>query len=421
MEEGDADSYGGVPTLVAMCAAMFFGAFGAGQLPLCLNIPPARTRQVNVFAAGLLLGTALIIIVPEGLHMWLEALQHGQDHDHGHETAHGGHHGMGATATTSTSAARHNHHDHHDHGDLEHEHGAHAHLPHWQVGIAMALGFVFMLVVEKISGGFGHSHHGGEQPARTKELLPIIATSLGDDHNHGSPSSAAAADAHRGHGHHHETGGSASNGNGNGAGGKGAGSASDGGRGSGGVSDAAAAAAATGNGSTGSKARMDLEAAVSISGTAVAPPPTAAFLGLLIHSAVDGIALGASCFAGGETTTIIFLAIMLHKAPAALGLCVYLGQQGQKQRDVRRYLLIFSIAAPVGAVLTFAGMAAHIFTYQLLSLALIMLFSGGTFLFVATAHILPELMHEAPPSWPEVAILCAGVVAPFFISIEHGH
>jgi solute carrier family 39 (zinc transporter), member 9 len=74
--------------------------------------------------------------------------------------------------------------------------------------------------------------------------------------------------------------------------------------------------------------------------------------GLVIHAAADGIALGAS---GSDSSLsfIIFLALLVHKAPAAFGLTSVLLKQGLSSRAAGRHLLVFSLAAPVGAILTF--------------------------------------------------------------------
>ncbi|KAL9020781.1 MAG: hypothetical protein Q9185_001965 [Variospora sp. 1 TL-2023] len=75
-------------------------------------------------------------------------------------------------------------------------------------------------------------------------------------------------------------------------------------------------------------------------------------LGLVIHAAADGIALGASHSSGGSSSLglIIFLAIMIHKAPAAFGLTSVLLKQGLGKRGARAHLVVFSLAAPAGAV-----------------------------------------------------------------------
>ncbi|MCJ1473213.1 hypothetical protein MMC13_001864, partial [Lambiella insularis] len=74
-------------------------------------------------------------------------------------------------------------------------------------------------------------------------------------------------------------------------------------------------------------------------------------LGLVIHAAADGIALGASS-SQPSLSFVIFIAIMIHKAPAAFGLTSVLLKQGLGKRAARAHLLAFSLAAPLGAFAT---------------------------------------------------------------------
>jgi zinc transporter 9 len=109
--------------------------------------------------------------------------------------------------------------------------------------------------------------------------------------------------------------------------------------------------------------------------------------GLVIHAAADGIAMGASASSSNtKLGFIIFIAIMIHKAPAAFGLTSVLLKQGLSKRAARGHLIIFSLAAPFGALTTWLlvhilGGAGHMegergqwWTGMLL------LFSAGTFL-----------------------------------------
>lgn len=114
--------------------------------------------------------------------------------------------------------------------------------------------------------------------------------------------------------------------------------------------------------------------------------PSSTTLGLVIHAAADGIALGASSTSSNVALeAIIFLAIMLHKAPAAFGLSAVLLRAGLGKRQARAHLIVFSMAAPVGAIVTWilvnllggeevGGAGMQWWTGVLL------LFSGGTFL-----------------------------------------
>jgi solute carrier family 39 (zinc transporter), member 9 len=110
--------------------------------------------------------------------------------------------------------------------------------------------------------------------------------------------------------------------------------------------------------------------------------------GLVIHAAADGIALGASSTTSDSSLSfIIFLAIMVHKAPAAFGLTSVLLKQGLSKRAARGHLLLFSLAAPTGAILTWA--LAHSLGRGLVGTeegtrwwtGVLLLFSGGTFLY----------------------------------------
>lgn len=113
----------------------------------------------------------------------------------------------------------------------------------------------------------------------------------------------------------------------------------------------------------------------------------AATIGLIVHACADGIALGASSTAPSTSLSmVIFFAIMLHKAPAAFGLTSVLLKQGLSKRRARTHLALFSLAAPAGALATWA--IVHMFGRNTLggdegltwTTGWVLCFSGGTFL-----------------------------------------
>uniref|UniRef100_A0A914HEX6 Zinc transporter ZIP9 n=1 Tax=Globodera rostochiensis TaxID=31243 RepID=A0A914HEX6_GLORO len=131
-------------------------------------------------------------------------------------------------------------------------------------------------------------------------------------------------------------------------------------------------------------------------------------LGLVIHAFADGIAMGSASSAGSqmELQILVFVAIMLHKAPTAFALISILLASGMDKVRVRRHLLIFSLAAPIGTVLTYAFLhmiqssnpsdAILTDTHKETSshfTGMVLLFSAGTFLYIATVHVLPELVE----------------------------
>lgn len=140
--------------------------------------------------------------------------------------------------------------------------------------------------------------------------------------------------------------------------------------------------------------------------------PSSTTVGLVIHAAADGIALGASSTTTSRLSFIIFVALMIHKAPAAFGLTSVLLKQGLSKRAARAHLIVFSAAAPVGALLTWA--TANLFGYSGLpeststefATGVMLLFSGGTFLYVAM-HTMQESGssahdHEGQNGYAEV-------------------
>ncbi|KRX58351.1 Zinc transporter ZIP9 [Trichinella sp. T9] len=157
-----------------------------------------------------------------------------------------------------------------------------------------------------------------------------------------------------------------------------------------------------------------------------------ATIGLIVHSATDGIALGAAAFADSSVTFIIFLAVLLHKAPAAFGLSTYLLNEGFEKSKIRKLLIIFSSSAPLATLLTFAGISqaqiGHSANSSSNVIGILLLISAGSFLFVATVHILPEVISSIRSAGEtgsacslELLSLLAGSVIPVLLTVRHGH
>ncbi|KAG9275001.1 zinc transporter ZIP9-A [Astyanax mexicanus] len=164
-----------------------------------------------------------------------------------------------------------------------------------------------------------------------------------------------------------------------------------------------------------------------------------ATLGLLIHAAADGVALGAAVASSqASVQVIVFFAVILHKAPAAFGLVSFLMHAGLEKSTIQKHLLAFSAAAPVLAISTYfilsttGGSAQH----RLSATGIGMLVSAGTFLYVATVHVLPEVNsrgqqrtshfhHHAGPgpyqqrglSVPESITLITGAALPVLLAL----
>ena len=139
---GDLDP---LTVLFLYMAAMFCGAFGSGIIPLSFSMSESRLRLVTIFGAGLLVGTALVVIIPEGIAMHYESQLEAARASGGGS---GGVHAHGRRLTDAADA--HSGHLHHG-SEEESSPSSSSHVErgggHWQIGAALALGFAFQLVV----------------------------------------------------------------------------------------------------------------------------------------------------------------------------------------------------------------------------------------------------------------------------------
>ena len=146
-----------------------------------------------------------------------------------------------------------------------------------------------------------------------------------------------------------------------------------------------------------------------------------ATIGLIAHAAADGLAVGASVSSSTETGLIVFVAIMLHKGPAAFGLSSFLKHIKLEESKSKLYLIIFALSSPIFAILTFFALKDTSFATDE-NIGLTLLFSAGTFIYVATIDVLPEVHshdheHDAP-----VLFVILGMVLVFLTTlIGHTH
>ena len=63
----------GFGQLLAFSLVMLFGSYVAGSLPLFMAMSEKNLHLVSVLGAGLLLGVALAVIIPEGLQTLIKA------------------------------------------------------------------------------------------------------------------------------------------------------------------------------------------------------------------------------------------------------------------------------------------------------------------------------------------------------------
>ncbi|XP_072533600.1 zinc transporter ZIP9 [Salminus brasiliensis] len=255
----------GAVAVILISIAMFVGCFLLGLIPVLINFSQQKLQFVSVLGAGLLCGTALAIIIPEGVELVEESWRDSYC----------------SIVTTKLNTT-----DSNSTLEPSMEKGL---RPHFFIGVSLVLGFTLMFVVDQIAD-YCSAHVS----------RPSIYNGSG----------------------------------------------------------------------------------------------ITATLGLLIHAAADGVALGAAVASSqASVQVIVFFAVILHKAPAAFGLVSFLMHAGLEKSTIQKHLLAFSAAAPLLAVSTYfilsvtGGSTQH----RLSATGIGMLVSAGTFLYVATVHVLPEV------------------------------
>nr|XP_001399548.2 ZIP metal ion transporter [Aspergillus niger CBS 513.88] len=385
----------GLFTLLALSIVMAITSFVVGSLPLAFTLSPSQLRLISSLGMGVLVGTSLIVIIPEGVETLYSAnsLSNRKELSSRSTTAvNWQHQAVPVTTLTPRSVLSdlpsapvtvptiHSTQDEKlrllgrkddtsgDHADEDHDED---NSPHAWIGIALISGFILMYLIDKLPVFASSSK---------QERIPyhISLDNLGSGLRRNSSPSRE-----------------------------------------GGLLDA------------GNIPRRSHSFATTT--------------GLVIHAAADGIALGASSSDTG-LSFIIFLAIMVHKAPASFGLTSVLLKQGLSSRTARAHLLIFSLAAPVGALMTFlfvqimgSGSGGDDVGNRWRT-GVLLLFSAGTFLYVAM-HTMQENSpnsssresqvngygdhREAPSasdkSMRDLIASVVGMVLPLFLQIGHAH
>jgi len=111
-------------------------------------------------------------------------------------------------------------------------------------------------------------------------------------------------------------------------------------------------------------------------------------LGLTMHAATDGLAVGAAAASGDlAVTATVLLAVLIHKGPAAFSLGVFSAHERAERKDSIRDVVIFSLATPIMILLAYFALSG----LETNLIGLTMLFSAGTFLYVATVDTLPDI------------------------------
>lgn len=153
------------------------------------------------------------------------------------------------------------------------------------------------------------------------------------------------------------------------------------------------------------------------------------FLGMALHTLIDGLALGASVQADAlhEATGLLgvgtFLAVVLHKPLDSVTIISLMAASGWSRRSRALVNLAFSLACPAGAILFVLGVRE--FTgQQALIVGFALAVSAGVFMCIALSDLLPEMEFHSHNRVRLSIALLAGIAIAWgirFIEPAHAH
>jgi ZIP family zinc transporter len=134
-----------------------------------------------------------------------------------------------------------------------------------------------------------------------------------------------------------------------------------------------------------------------------------AALGLVVHSLLDGFAIGGASHTDSKFLILVAIAVLAHDfGDGVTTVGIVLGFRGGLRASIG-WLLADAIAPVIGCAMALAINISPAVLANLLG------FFAGSFLFIGAAHLLPEAQHEGKRPWLYLAVV-AGFIFITFVS-----
>jgi zinc and cadmium transporter len=139
---------------------------------------------------------------------------------------------------------------------------------------------------------------------------------------------------------------------------------------------------------------------------AILPP-----LSLILHSTLDGVAIGLAFQAGSAVGLIVLLAVLAHDFADGMNVVTLALEAARGVRLAVVMLVLDALAPPVGAALS---LLVHL---PPTGLGFLLASVAGVFVAVGAGHLLPEAQHDDPRRGPALVLL-AGLGGAFVLVIR---
>lgn len=132
---------------------------------------------------------------------------------------------------------------------------------------------------------------------------------------------------------------------------------------------------------------------------------------LVVHSVMDGLAIGLGFQASESIGLIVLFAVLAHDFADGMNIVTLALDAARGRRTAVAFLLLDAIAAPAGAALS------TLITIENFTLGLLLAMFAGIFLAIGAGHLLPESQHRDPRNGPAFVAL-AGVGAAIVLVVR---
>ncbi|HEX7949016.1 MAG TPA: ZIP family metal transporter [Candidatus Limnocylindrales bacterium] len=139
---------------------------------------------------------------------------------------------------------------------------------------------------------------------------------------------------------------------------------------------------------------------------AILPPSS-----LILHSTLDGFAIGVAFQAGSGIGLVVLLAVLAHDFADGMNVVTLALEASRGERLAVGLLILDALAPPTGAALSL------VISLPPAGLGLLLAAVAGIFVAVGAGHLLPESQHDNPRSAPALVAL-AGAGAALVLVIR---
>jgi len=141
------------------------------------------------------------------------------------------------------------------------------------------------------------------------------------------------------------------------------------------------------------------------------PMGLVAFVGMGLHSLIDGMIIGTSFEVGHDLGLLSALGVIAHEVPEGIAMIAILLHYGWQRRNAIRLTAFVALATPGAAILTYAlvrNLPEHL-------LGILLAGAGGSFVYIAASDLIPE-SHRSRGFAASIA-LCGGVLVAWLAGL----